>query len=231
MNIFFWDIDGTLIRTSKAGLFALNKAADDLWGQAVNMDMIEAAGMTDNYISRQMLRTLLGREPELEEIQNLCRHYESLLPEQLAARQGWVLPQVKEILAHLHARDNNKILLLTGNSIQGAEIKLRHFGLDHYFDFSRSAFAASHERRVDIARSAFKIVQENWDDPSHHNLYVLGDTPHDIECGKAIGAYTIGIATGAYGLQQLQQYEPWWAVESLPQPDRFLRQINAAPTN
>ena len=66
MNIFFWDIDGTLIRTSKAGLFALNKAADDLWGQPVNMDVIEAAGMTDNYISRQMLRSLLGREPQQE---------------------------------------------------------------------------------------------------------------------------------------------------------------------
>ncbi len=231
MNIFFWDIDGTLIRTSKAGLFALNKAADDLWGQPVNMDVIEAAGMTDNYISRQMLRSLLGREPQQEEIQSLCRHYESLLPGQLATRQGWVLPQVKEILSYLHAGDDNKLLLLTGNSMEGAEIKLRHFGLDHYFDFSRSAFAASHERRVDIARSAFKTVQEHWGDPRQHNLYVLGDTPHDIECGKAIGAYTVGIATGAYQLRELQQYEPWWAVESLPQPEQFIRHIHAAQTN
>ena len=56
MNIFFWDIDGTLIRTSKAGLFALNKAADDLWGQPVNMDVIEAAGSV-------AMDTLPGDEP------------------------------------------------------------------------------------------------------------------------------------------------------------------------
>lgn len=225
MNIFFWDIDGTLIRTSKAGLYALNKAVRELWGTTVNMDTIQAAGMTDNYIARQILRLVLEREPHGGEIHDLCRLYESLLPGELDAREGWVLPQVENILAHLAKQDNNKLLLLTGNSEEGAQIKLRHFGLDRYFDFKASSFAASHEQRVDIARSALALIQNRWSNEDTYKMYVLGDTPHDIECGKAIGAYTIGIATGTYPLEKLQNYEPWWALDILPPSEHFVHKI------
>ncbi len=225
MNIFFWDIDGTLIRTSKAGLYALNKAVRELWGTTVNMDTIQAAGMTDNYIARQILRLVLEREPHGWEIHDLCRLYESLLPGELDAREGWVLPQVENILAHLAKQDNNKLLLLTGNSEEGAQIKLRHFGLDRYFDFKNSSFAASHEQRVDIARSALALIQNRWSNEDTYKMYVLGDTPHDIECGKAIGAYTIGIATGTYPLEKLQNYEPWWALDILPPSEHFVHKI------
>ena len=49
MNILFWDIDGTLIRTSRAGLLALEEAASELWQKSFDYTRIEAAGMTDNY--------------------------------------------------------------------------------------------------------------------------------------------------------------------------------------
>lgn len=225
MNIFFWDIDGTLIRTSKAGLYALNKAVQELWGTAVNMDTIPAAGMTDNYIARQILRLVLEREPHAGEIYDLCRLYETLLPGELDAREGWVLPQVENILAHLAKQDNNKLLLLTGNSEKGAQIKLRYFGLDRYFDFKNSSFAASHEQRVDIARTALARIQNRWSNEGTYKMYVLGDTPHDIECGKAIGAYTIGIATGTYPLEKLQNSEPWWALDILPPFEHFVHKI------
>ena len=228
MHILFWDIDGTLIRTSKAGLFAFAQAAEELWGKAVNFDNIMAAGMTDNYIARQIIESVLGREASCEEIDTLCRSYERLLPEHLAVRKGLVLPGVRDILSCLNANEDYRLLLLTGNSHDGAAVKLKYFELAGYFDFACSAFAGKYEKRVDIARQALSSVCLNWGDPSQHKIYVIGDTPHDIECGKAINAYTIGVATGAYSVAHLKDCLPWWEIESLPSPESFVDKITAA---
>lgn len=225
MQILFWDIDGTLIRTSKAGLHAFCLATEELWGKSVDIAAIKAAGMSDNYIARQIIRAVFGREARSEEMAILCRRYEALLQEQLAKRQGLILPEVKNILSRLHGQAEYKLLLLTGNSRQGAETKLKHFGLDNYFDFSRSAFAEQYEIRVDIARSGLEIVRKNWGDPKQHNIFVIGDTPHDIECGKAIGAYTIGIATGTYSPAELASCTPWWVIPTLPMAETFIQKI------
>ena len=227
VNIFFWDIDGTLIRTSRAGLLAFGQATEELWNRSVDFAGIKAAGMTDNFIARQIIRSVSGREAEPEEIELLCRRYESLLPAQLAAKQGWVLPGVREILSRLAGEDDCKLLLLTGNSSCGAQTKLEHFGLADYFDFSCSAFAGQYELRVDIARHALAVVQDNWGTPARQAIYVIGDTPHDIECGKAIGAYTISVATGTYSVEQLAGCAPWWNVDTLPEPEHFIAKTAA----
>ncbi len=122
MKILFWDIDGTLIRTAKAGLYAFAQATTELWGSAVDFDTLTTAGMTDNYIARQIIEVSSGREASRSEIDRLCRRYEELLPRELAARKGLVLPEAANILACLHERDDYKLLLLTGNSKIGALI-------------------------------------------------------------------------------------------------------------
>lgn len=225
MHILFWDIDGTLIRTSKAGLYAFRQAVQEIWGASVDFEKIRTAGMTDNYISRQVIQAIVRREPIGDEIQTLCRRYEDFLPEQLAARDGFVLPEVQNILAELCGREDYRLLLLTGNSKRGAEIKLRYFGLAQYFDFSCSAFAERYECRDDIARTARETVRKNWCDCQEQKIYVIGDTPHDISCGKTIGAYTIGIATGGYSLSELSNCSPWWSVGTLPTAERFIAKL------
>ena len=55
-------------------------------------------------------------------------------------------------------------------------------------------------------------------------MVVIGDTPHDVSCGKAIGARTLAVATGpSYSLADLEACEPWKAVEELPPPGAFER--------
>jgi len=227
MNLIYWDIDGTLIKTSRAGLYAISEAAEALWGQAVNFDSIPTAGMTDNFICREVIKAIADREPSNEEVAELCRYYETLLLEHLRSRVGIVLPSVRETLAALKECDDCRLLLLTGNSRKGAEIKLEHFGIAHYFDFSRSAFAAEHYRRADIARSALTVAESSWGRQEQHNFFVIGDTPNDIDCGKSIGAYTVGIATGAYTTAQLEDCQPWWAVDVLPAAAEFVEKIKA----
>lgn len=225
MNILFWDIDGTLIRTSKAGLYAFEQAVTEQWGKVTDWQNIKAAGMTDHYIAAQIIQLLTGRAPGEEEIIALTQRYEELLPMHLEAREGQIMPSVLEILDYLHGREDYKLLLLTGNSRTGAEWKLRHFGLIDYFDFSRSAFCDRQEQRIQIAQSALAMNPCRPSDTEQGRIFVIGDTPHDIECGQAIGAYTVGVATGTYSVAQLSQYSPWWVVEKLPGVEEFVAHI------
>jgi phosphoglycolate phosphatase-like HAD superfamily hydrolase len=225
LNILFWDIDGILIRTAKAGLFAFEQAAAELWNKPFSFDQIEAAGMTDNYIAAQIIQAALGREPLDGEILSLTKRYEELLSSYLQQREGKIMPSIVEILEQLYQQKEYKMLLLTGNSQTGAAIKMKHFGLSHYFDFTGSAFCDSHVKRIDIAKQALKNVQSQYSGDSAPRIFIIGDTPHDIQCGQAIGAYTIGVATGGYSLQQLVTYSPWWAVEALPSSTEFIAKL------
>lgn len=220
-KILLWDIDGTLIRTSRAGLYAFEEATASLWGRSISFDGIESAGMTDHYIAAQVVRKAEGRDAEEDEIVALTNRYESLLQKHLDKRAGWVLPSVREILETLGARDDYAMLILTGNSEAGARIKLRHLQLDHYFDFSHSAFCDKEEKRADIAERARRNIVALLGGEELYRTVVIGDTPNDIFVGKQIGARTVGVATGTFSLEELQAHEPWWTVAELPDVAAF----------
>lgn len=225
MNILFWDIDGTLIKTSKSGIYAFAQATSEIWKQEVDFDKVEAAGMTDNYIAAQIIEIITGRPATAQEVAELTRRYEELLPAQLYARGGRIMPHVREILDYLEDQDEFLCLLLTGNSRTGSEIKLKYFELDHYFNFEMSAFCDMYYKRVDIAKCAAAAVAKLRENVDMSKVYVIGDTPNDIDCGKSIGAYTIAVATGRYTVDQLAACSPWWTVEALPAPDEFVKKL------
>jgi phosphoglycolate phosphatase-like HAD superfamily hydrolase len=52
---------------------------------------------------------------------------------------------------------------------------------------------------------------------------VIGDTPHDVRCGRAAGVRTLAVATGGYGVEELARQEPWLVLPELPPADEFLR--------
>ena len=124
------------------------------------------------------------------------------------------MPGVREILDDLSGRADVVNLLLTGNIEAGAAAKLSHYGLDGYFR-SGGAFCVGSGERAEIARRALPLAG----DAEH--VYVIGDTPADIECGNAIGARTIAVATGSYALRELAEHEPWAMLEQLPGPADF----------
>jgi len=225
LNILFWDIDGTLIRTSGAGLYAFEQATSQLWNRSVDFSTVRSAGMTDHSIAAQIVEAVVGRQPAHEEIIALTDRYETLLPQHLAKRACRILPSIFEILNHFRHQDNYKTLLLTGNSRIGSEIKLRYLGLAHYFDFSYSAFCDHRSSRIDIAHSALAAAEALCPQEQSAKLFVIGDTPHDIQCGQAIGAYTVAVATGSFSVEQLNAYSPWWSMDELPPPEQFRAQI------
>lgn len=226
MRILFWDIDGTLLKTAKAGLYAFEQVIQEFFSMPFDFSTINTAGMTDYYIAHQVIELATKRQPTQQEISHFIARYEEILPHHLAARPGHLTPSVKEILTYLHHQPDYISLLLTGNTAIGAKIKLTHYGLHDFFDFTASAFCNDCFNRTEISSLALSIVQKQYPSVTLDQIYIIGDTPNDIHCGKAIGARTIAVATGRYSLEELKNYNPWWAVSTLPSPHEFIKIID-----
>lgn len=218
-RVLFWDIDGTLLTTQRAGLFALEEAAREVCGTSPDFAALQTSGLTDHEVAVLAIREC-GGEDTPETASALLRAYERHLPERLGWRQGGPLPGVVEILDALHGRDDVVSLLLTGNTAAGAKAKLEHYGLAEYF--AGGAFCVDGDDRPEIARRALEVAADHAGasvDPE--STYVIGDTPHDIRCGQGIGARTVAVASGSYALDELERHDPWLALERLPSPARF----------
>jgi phosphoglycolate phosphatase-like HAD superfamily hydrolase len=224
MHCLFWDIDGTLLTTGRAGVFAWEDAAREVLGVEVDFAALDTAGLTDIEIGATILRTY-GRQPDLAAVARIVGLYEDYLPRSLPRRQGRVLPNVREILDALQDRRDVRSYLLTGNTRGGARAKLTHYELVDYFP--DGAFAEDTSDRRAIAARALALARDAG--PVNEDaVFVVGDTPHDIDCGHAIGARTVAVATGGYALDELESHRPWRAFAELPSADAFVRLIEEA---
>ncbi|MCH4166789.1 MAG: haloacid dehalogenase-like hydrolase [Megasphaera sp.] len=223
MKLLYWDIDGTLLNTGRAGLYAIEEVFHSMQGDNVAVPRIAAGGRTDNYICQQLLLKATGIMPTDEEVTRFCRGYEKNLLKWLTLKkeEGAVFPPVKQILPFFAEQKGFRQLLLTGNSVYGAKAKLDFFHLSQYFDFDHSGFACNYYYRNDLARHAYDIAHETWGS-TIDDIYVIGDTPYDIECGKVIGAKTISVATGHYSYDDLTRCQPWKQLRELPAPQELL---------
>lgn len=194
MKILFWDIDGTLMRTGKAGLRALARAAAELYGCRVDFAKIVTGGMTDCHIAAQIITQTTGSPASLEEAETLVRRYLELLPGYMDESRGGLIPPVPQLLQHIHGHSGFKSLLLTGNTAAGAKIKLAKFGIDHFFDFSASGFGDGCLDRSQVAENAVRAMRGIYPGVHPDDIFVIGDTPNDVRCGKLLGARKIGRA-------------------------------------
>ena len=222
-HVLLWDIDLTLLSTARAGIFALEDAAREVLGADPDYSELKTAGLTDSQIAR-MLMEHHGVEESPEKVGAFLRAYESRLPARLPERQGRVLDGVREILDDLRGRQGVHSLLLTGNTEAGAAAKLAHYGLDGYFE--NGAFCLDMDDRGAIARRALDVAgQALGGAPDLDRTFVIGDTPHDVAAGKAIGARTIAIASGVVTADELTRHDPWLVWERLPAPDEFAQAL------
>jgi phosphoglycolate phosphatase len=219
-RFLFWDIDGTLLTTKRAGIFALEEAAREVCGTTPDFGSLDTAGLTDHEVAVLAIQAC-GEEASPQLAADLLRAYERHLPDRLGLRKGGPLPGVVEILDALDDREDAVSLLLTGNTAAGARAKLEHYGLAAYF--AGGAFCIDGDDRPGIARRALEVAAGHAGATvSPASVFVIGDTPHDIRCGQAIGARTVAVASGSYGLDELERCDPWLALERLPAPERFV---------
>ena len=205
-RLLLFDIDGTLVNTGGAGVVSLRNMVQQRFGAADELHDIEIAGKTDRAIIRDILRKY-KTTPSEENIAKFARVYIDGLAEELPRCRGRVLPGVAELLARLRSRPHTVLGLLTGNLRRGAELKLRHYKLWDYFEFG--AFADDHHDRNELGAFArTRAHEKHGHEFDCADIDVIGDTGHDIACGKAFGARTIAVATGGWSREQLEKCAP-----------------------
>jgi len=226
VKLLLFDIDQTLINTGGAGLRALDRACFQLLGIQNAMQGISPHGKTDPGIAREILRVRLDRNPsELNgAIQSILEGYLFFLKEEVQASPNYrVLPGVTSLLDEMSSRSDIIVGLATGNVELGARIKLDRGKLNPYFGFG--GFGSDSEDRTELVRAAAnKAAVRHGRDIPVSDIFVIGDTPLDIDAGKRAGFRTVGVATGSYSIEQLLDSGATFAVSDLEQGhDHFLR--------
>ena len=216
-RLLLWDIDATLITTGGAGEKALKGIVQRRFGVQDDLHDIEIAGRTDTGIAASILRKY-QIEPTAESVAEFLHEYLHHLEDLLPQISGRVLPGVAEILQRLEQNPDRVLALLTGNMQRGAELKLRHHGLWDYFEFGAYA-DDDHDRNKLGAFARARATERHPEDFAVAQIDVIGDTGHDIACGKIFGARTIAVATGSWTRQQLAGHAPDFLFDDLSQVD------------
>lgn len=201
--LLLFDIDGTLT-IGGPGKTAFGAALQATFGTTGPLANHDFAGKTDPLLLRELL-TAAGRGAhDIEAGQpHFWQRYVAELEARIEAEPVTVLPGVHELIGALAARDDALLGLVTGNVEGGARLKLLSAGLWHHFPIG--AFGSDHESRNELPRFALERAAAHWGRPFRgRDAVVIGDTPRDVECGRAIGAATVAVATGRFSVAALR---------------------------
>lgn len=223
MNVLLFDIDGTLIDAGGAGQAAMEASIAAEFGANRPVTGISTAGRTDRAIAIDLFQ-FHGIDVNEDHWSRYLKSYFRLLPNALQSRPGVILPGVPALLGQLQRRGDVQLGLLTGNFAEGARLKLTHYGLDHHFPFG--GFGDAHLDRDDVARDALRKVQTRHPGVQPDRIWVIGDTPSDIRCGKAIGAKVVAVATGMFPANELKAHQPDILLNDLSEAGFWLQTIN-----
>ena len=205
-SLILFDIDGTILTSGGAGECALRLGFKEEFGLHEDLTTIEISGRTDSGIARQVLAKN-GLEASPINVNRFFEGYLRELERQLPQRQGRVLPGIFQLLQVLRKRPHVRLGLLTGNLQKGADLKLRHYGIDGVFGFG--AFADDHHDRNALGPIALnRAITLHGHAFTPERTFVIGDTPHDITCARAFGAHAVAVATGSFTVEQLAQHTP-----------------------
>ena len=228
MRLLLFDVDMTLISTGGAGIRALNRAFETVFGLKGALDGVRPHGKTDPAIVREVCGNR-GIESRPETEARILGHYVRFLEGEVASSESYrVLPGVVDLLEGFAGIPDLVVGLATGNIETGARIKLERGGLNVYFPFG--GFGSDSEDRAEVVRVAARRGREWTRQPiSSRETFVIGDTPMDVRAGRTAGFRTIAVATGAYGTGELGEAGADCVVADFVEGrDQFLRSTRIA---
>jgi phosphoglycolate phosphatase-like HAD superfamily hydrolase len=226
MKLLLFDVDGTLIRSNRAGRMAMGAALEELFGSTGPLESYSMGGKTDARIITDLL-VAIGLEPE---------EIEARLPDMytLMADKARVIypdrgiapcPGVEELLEDLQSRPDVLVGLQTGNSRSTTPLKLQEAGIDPA-QFPVGAYGSDDLDRNHLPAIAMRRAGElTGQQLAGENTTVIGDTPADILCARASKATAIAVASGWHSSSTLARYYPDFLFDDLSDTSIVLRTL------
>ena len=199
-----FDIDGTLLDTGGASDRAWKRAFKELQGVDVDVPAVTGKGVPDPEVGRVVFREAIGREATDEEADALMRRRLDHLPEEVENSPGYVVKDcVVETLEKLTA-DGILLGLTTGNVEEAAHIKLARADLDRFFSFG--GYGSDSRDRTELTTKAIERAEQAFGGKlDRARCFSCGDTPRDVEAGHGAGLRVVGVATGEFTVDELQE--------------------------
>lgn len=227
-KLILWDVDGTLLYSGGVAGEAMRAAMERVYGRTSAEERHSYAGKTDRQIILETFADL-GHDALLASIEQFTSTYIDELTSRRAdfLARCQVLPGVAAALARLN---NAPVVqsVLTGNLQPIAKIKLDLMDLSRFLDLGVGAYGSDHHRRAELVPFAVGRAEQRYGHRfAHADVVVIGDTPNDIDCGRAVGARTIAVATGPFSVGDLRAHNPDAALPDLTDTEAVLAAIFA----
>jgi phosphoglycolate phosphatase len=213
-----FDIDGTLISTGGAGARSWRYAFDELHGIPADIGQYTDAGMTDPTVARLTFKSAVGHDPSPRELATVMAAYLDRLPYEVEHSEKYrVLDGAEDLLKRL-AREHGILLGITSGAVEAAaHIKLSRAGFNRYFPFG--GYGSDSGDRIELTKKALErgemLLGEKID---AKKTFVVGDTPKDLDAAHGADCLALGVATGHYSREQLEQAGGDFVLDSLKDP-------------
>ncbi|MCE5213799.1 MAG: HAD hydrolase-like protein [Methanobacterium sp.] len=215
-----FDIDGTLVRGARCHYQAFVESVKKYYGFEEDISGINYAGKTDPQILREALELGGFKEEEIEENFNNCLKFmvqyyiKNVHKENVRALGGTF-----ELLDGLK-REETLLGLVTGNLEPIAYAKLGRVGLDKYFPFG--GFGSDYAERSLLVKKALNLARDQYEYDGDR-IFVIGDTPRDVEAAQAYKLTTIAVATGRYSEWELENCGADHVLKDLNDKEKVLK--------
>ena len=227
-RLVLFDVDLTLIATTEYNLLSLNSAFEQVHGipDAFN-DVVFGGGldlplMTEMFRKWGLTKGNPNKLPDLSEFKAV--YFDHLVRRLETWTDGFICPGARDLLEALAREPGVQMGLETGNFREAAFIKLRRFGLDTFFE--EGGFGGDWMTRTEVVADAIAKCQAlsgRVYDPGE--IFLIGDSPSDVEAGKANGINTVAVATGRCNTETLRALGPTFVFEDLSDTEKVLEAL------
>ncbi len=207
-RLVLFDIDGTLLSAGRVFRRALSEALLATFGTTGPIEGFSFSGRTDPEIVRGLMRGAGLDDAAIDaRLSEALERYAAdliplLVPEAVTPKAG--IPALVERLA-----DDSRVTLglLTGNLEACARAKLEPLALNEYFPFG--AYGSDHEQRSELPTIAVeRAYRETGRRFVGKSIVIVGDSIHDLRCGRHLGVRAVGVASGTTSRAELGAESP-----------------------
>jgi phosphoglycolate phosphatase len=215
-RLILFDIDGTLVLTQGAGREATRLAMLDVFGTSANIETHHFGGKTDWQTLVELLAPL---GITYDDVKRAMPDYNRVMGAHLERIIGqysvMACTGTLELVDYLHQHSSALLGLVTGNVSNAAPVKLRaaNFDMSH---FPVGAYGDDAMNRDDLPILALTRAQRHYGHPIEpEQVVVVGDTPADVQCARALGAVAVGVMTGFATREAMEAAQPDYLLDDL----------------
>jgi phosphoglycolate phosphatase-like HAD superfamily hydrolase len=228
-RLVLFDIDGTLLSAGKVARESILKALESAYGwkakdEHLNRERYNFSGKTDPQIVRELVTEEVGQERCEAELPRALAMYLEELERQLSPAAVVPKPGVSALLARLAQEPRVTLGLLTGNLERGARLKLDPPGYNPFFPFG--AFGSDSADRYELPSVAVaRALERTGRRFEGKGIVIVGDSVHDVACGRSIGVRSVAVATGPTKHERLAAENPDALLQNFADTERSLEAI------